>query len=47
MYYFPRADPSEQATVRFDLRPESIGMLRGRLRLDDGPAVEFSTFVYP
>jgi hypothetical protein len=46
-YVFEVDDPSRPTVVTFDLQPETIGRLEGRVGLGGGERVEFDQFVYP
>ena len=46
-YVFKVNDPNRPIVVTFDLQPETIGRLEGRVGLEGGERVEFEQFVYP
>jgi hypothetical protein len=46
-YVFKVNDPNRPTVVTFDLQPETIGRLEGRVGLEGGERVEFEQFVYP
>jgi len=46
-YVFKVNDPNRPTAVTFDLQPETIGRLEGRVGLEGGERVEFEQFVYP
>jgi hypothetical protein len=47
IYVFKVNDPSRPTVVTFDLQPETIGRLEGRVGLEGGERVGFEQFVYP
>jgi hypothetical protein len=47
MTYHFKSDAPGELVVRFDLLPEQIGSLSGRVRADDGNQVAFAQFVFP
>ena len=39
--------PDRPTAVTFDLQPDKLGPLKGRVDLDGGTSLTFSQFVYP
>jgi hypothetical protein len=39
--------PDQPTAVTFNLQPDKVGLLRGRVELDNAGSLEFSQFVYP
>ena len=46
-YIFKVDNPNRPIVVTFDLQPQTIGRLEGRVGLEGGERVEFEQFVYP
>jgi hypothetical protein len=47
MYTFAIDNTSQPASIRMDFEHERIGTLQGMVRLEGGPQLEFSVFVWP
>jgi hypothetical protein len=46
-YYFSLQEPGAPAWITFHLTPMRPGLLAAQVGLDEGPAVQFTQFVYP
>jgi len=46
-YTFSRLEPSQPITVTFRIKPQHIGVLRGRIGSSESQTIRFSQFVYP
>ncbi len=46
-YVFRAISPGRPTRATFHLRPDRIGPISARASLDDGPVLEFGTFIYP
>jgi hypothetical protein len=47
IYTFDVATPDQPAQIRFDFEYDKVGPARGELRLEGGPTLQFSSFVFP
>jgi hypothetical protein len=46
-YVFNVEDPNQSTAFSFDLQPQKMGLLQGRVGLEDEEPVSFKQFVYP
>jgi hypothetical protein len=46
-YVFNVEDPDQATVFSFDLQPQKMGLLQGRVGLEGGEPVSFKQFVYP
>jgi hypothetical protein len=46
-YVFNVEDPNQSTVFSFDLQPQKMGLLQGRVGLEDEEPVSFKQFVYP
>ena len=47
IFTFDLTQPGDSIELNFELRPERVGSISGKVGIEDGPALEINHFIYP